>query len=130
MMQQTQQGETNKGLQMIQDSMALYDATGVRAYRAYPMSQLAEALAWSGKLSEGFECADAALRHAEQTGDAYFMPELLRLKAQLGLEAGQTDRAGAERWFAQALALARSQGAGLLEQRAAESLVQLSGARS
>jgi hypothetical protein len=88
-------------------------------------AQLAEALLISG---DG-NAAEAALREAfafvEQSGERYWLADLHRLDGQIALKQPEPDQARAEASFLQAIDIARSQEARLLELRSATDLVGL-----
>jgi predicted ATPase len=72
-----------------------------------------------------WQLIDEAFEAVEQIGDTFFLPELHRLKGELllVLHGDRQDHAAA--CFQQALTIARSQDARLLELRAATSLARL-----
>ena len=86
---------------------------------------LAEALGRAGRHAEGLNALAEARQHTESTGAAFFVPEMLRLEAELhvGLDPSRRDEA-LERFDASA-ARARAQGARALELRTLKSRAQL-----
>jgi len=88
-----------------------------------PLTQLAEALGQSGRITEGLAMIEAGIEKADPS---LFTPELLRLKGELSLLQGMSDAAeSAEAHFRQALDLAREHGTLSWELRAATSLARL-----
>jgi predicted ATPase len=79
----------------------------------------------AGNQRTAFELLDEA-RAAATAGDEHWMSAEIHRLAGEAMLAGDGDRAGAEREFHAALALARKQGAKLWELRAATSLARLS----
>ena len=73
--------------------------------------------------------AEATLREAfafvEESGERFWLAELHRLDGQIALKRPEPDRARAEACFVQAIEIARSQEALMLELRAATDLAQL-----
>jgi predicted ATPase len=95
------------------------------------LSNLAEALL----VADDLEGAEAALRDGfdfvGQSGERYWLADLHRLSGQVALQREPPDRAGAEACFLEAIEVARSQEARLLELRAATDLARLwQGART
>jgi predicted ATPase len=88
----------------------------------YPefVGAMAEGLAELGLVAEACVAVDKGLTSADQGGERFYYPELLRLKGELLLRqpTSQADP-GAERSFQTALCLARQQGTLALELRAA-----------
>ena len=73
--------------------------------------------------------AEAALQEAfafvEQSGERFWLADLHRLDGQIALKRPEPDRARAEACFLQAIEIARSQEARMLELRAATDLARL-----
>jgi tetratricopeptide (TPR) repeat protein len=104
-----------------------YLAFGGLMGRPYYFHVIAEAAAHCGRREEAERALAAALA-AAGTGERVWTAELHRLQGELALaDGGGEERA--ESCFARALAVARSQGATLLELRAAASLGRLEAAR-
>jgi class 3 adenylate cyclase/predicted ATPase len=89
------------------------------------LSNLAEALLVAGDL----DGAEAVLRDGfdfvDQSGERYWLADLHRLSGQVALRRERPDRARAEACFREAIEVARSQDARLLELRAATDLARL-----
>jgi hypothetical protein len=87
------------------------------------LTQLAEALGQSGRITEGLEVIEAGIEQAEPS---MFTPELLRLKGELSLLQGMSDAGvSAETCFRQALDVTHEHGTLSWELRAATSLARL-----
>jgi predicted ATPase len=85
------------------------------------LSALASGLAKAGQPERGQAAIDEALAQCTRTGEAWFLPELHRLKGEIALMAtGSTPEAEAA--FIQALGVARAQRASSWELRAGTSL--------
>jgi hypothetical protein len=98
---------------------------GAHALDSAFISSLAGALLGAGDVGG----AEAALRDAfafvEQSGERFWLAELHRLDGQIALKRPEPDRALAEACFFEAIDIARSQEARLLELRAATDLAGL-----
>ena len=100
------------------ESLADLSATGYEAHHGWLCGVIAERLGarGDGALALGF--AEAALTRCEATGEAWIVPELLRVKARLLGNAGRDDAAG--RILSEAFEMAGGQGASLWQSRIAE----------
>ena len=97
--------------------------------RIFPRSSalfgtLAEAFGTLGRTAEAFDLVDGLIRHADQTGEAWWKAEFLRINADLGGIAAD-GAPGAEALLKSSLDLARTQSALALELRTATSLARL-----
>jgi predicted ATPase len=106
----------------------------VRAYRhefsaglmvPQQLCHVADSYAASGLPREATRVLGEAQGLMEQHGDAYWEPELFRLKGRLALAEGQAASIEAVTAFERALRLSRERGAHLLELRAATDLARL-----
>jgi predicted ATPase/DNA-binding winged helix-turn-helix (wHTH) protein len=86
---------------------------------------LAGGLAAIGRSDEGKALIEQSLRQVETSGEMFYLPELLRVKAGLLLSVTKPDRRAAETWFNEALDLSRRQGARGWELRTARDLARL-----
>ena len=118
-------GETELGLRLMEQGLADLKASGTRAWLPYYMFLLAEAKARIGDIAQALEAANKALEVAEQTGQGFFKPELLRTQAEYLYGMKQIDAPGARSRFEGAIALAREQSAKSLEFRAVCSLARV-----
>jgi predicted ATPase len=90
------------------------------------MGGLAEGLAGLGRLDEALAVIDQAQAKADEGGECYYVPELLRIKGELLLQCEGEPPAGmAEQCFEHALVAAREQNALFWELRTALSLGRL-----
>jgi predicted ATPase len=104
-------GDTERGIELLQTW--LHDLRAQR-YELLTTSfniSLAEAIAATGRLTEGISLIDTTIRSVETNGDFCYMPELLRVKANLLLELPQPREDLADVCLAESLALSRRQGA-------------------
>ena len=93
--------------------------------RTYYLALLAEACARADRLEEGLQALAEAQEFADATGEAFWLPEIHRLKGELLLQHDPTAAQDAEACLHQALEVARRQQARSLELRAAMSLARL-----
>jgi adenylate cyclase len=112
------------GLREMRQGLDEWRARGAVSHRPYQLALLAEALGQAGRVQEGQDAVDEALRICAATGERFWEVELHRLRGEM-LPAGDE----AEACFRQALAVAGRQGARSLELRAASSLARLCRAR-
>jgi len=95
-----------------------------RTFYVVFLGGLAKALAAIGNVEEGLITIDEALGRAEHNGEAWYMPELLRIKGEVLLQR-KPNAIDAEDHFLRSLAWARRQGALSWELRSATSLARL-----
>jgi predicted ATPase len=86
---------------------------------------LAQGLAAIGRVDEGKALIEQSLRRVETSGEMFYMPELLRVKAGLLRSTVEPDLRGAETCFNESLDLSRRQGARGWELRAASDFAKL-----
>jgi tetratricopeptide (TPR) repeat protein len=86
---------------------------------------LIRGLAALGRIREGIALVDEAIKLTDTTGEASFLPELIRLKANLLLSYSPPDQGDAEAYLARSLGLSRRQGAKAWELRTATDLAAL-----
>ena len=119
------QGELGGGIALMQKSLQAISATGAEMGRPYFSALLAEALGKSGRPSEGLAEIERALAIIERDQAHFQLPEIRRLKGELLLLLPGQHTDDATACFRSAMAVARQQGAVLLELRAAASLGRL-----
>jgi predicted ATPase len=88
------------------------------------LGSLAKLTAAAGNVADGLVMIDDAVERAERSSDAWYTPELLRIKAELLLSQGEVATSEAEAYLARSLAMARGQGALSWELRSAMSLAR------
>jgi predicted ATPase len=99
--------------------------TGVRAYGAFFLGLVAEALALAGEIEDGLADLDQALARSALSGERWWDAELHRLRGDLLYRLSRPDFDHAESSFRAALSIAREQGTKGFELRAATSLARL-----
>lgn len=122
------QGDTGRGLLLVEEGLAAYKATGSRLVMPSFIAIYAECLLLSDRPEEALDLLDAALIESEQQGQHYADAELLRWsgEASLRISANSEGHAIATERFEHALAVARAQGALGFQLRAASSLARIS----
>jgi predicted ATPase len=109
--------ETKKGLD-------LYFGGGARLDRQFGLAMLAEYETEIGNLDQGFRYIDEAISQSEDGGEACYLPELYRVKANLYASMeNKIDQT--EAYLQKSLDLARQQGARWWELRVAISIAKL-----
>jgi DNA-binding SARP family transcriptional activator/predicted ATPase len=122
---QAMEGNLAGGAKLLRRGLAHWDAAGVLVTRPLLLGLLAEVEQLAGRPREALRLLDDALAQANRSGERYFEAELHRLKGESLLAVSTPRAAEAEAAFATAIAVARRQGAKLLEDRAAASLDRL-----
>jgi predicted ATPase/DNA-binding winged helix-turn-helix (wHTH) protein len=87
---------------------------------------LTEGLILSGRYNEAARVLDGTIDHCRKSGDAFALPELLRVKAGIFKARGDEGGASIEAMLQESLALSRSQGARAWELRTIMDLARLS----
>lgn len=87
---------------------------------------LAEGLILRGRYNDAERLLDGTIDHCRKSGDAFALPELLRVKAGIFKARGDGGRASIEAVLQESLALSRSQGARAWELRTTMDLARLS----
>jgi DNA-binding SARP family transcriptional activator/predicted ATPase len=123
------EGDPAGGASLLRRALARWAATGSQAARPQLLGLLAEAEQLADRPAEALRLLDDALAQVNRSGERYGEAELHRLKGESLLAVSPPQAAEAEAAFATAIAVARRQGAKLLEDRATASLVRLRAAR-
>jgi class 3 adenylate cyclase len=98
--------------------------SGARCGDSSFISRLAEALLMAGEVTPAETALQGGFAFVEQSGERFGLAELHRISGQVALKRGEPDRAWAEACFLQAIEIARSQEARMLELRAAIDLAR------
>jgi predicted ATPase len=120
-------GDPAAGAAEIREGLTEWQAQGSELGRSYFLALLSDVLSAAGRSDEALAALDRADELSTATGEGFWRPEILRLRGDLNLRAG--DPAGAEAAYRTALDVARGQQARSHELRAATSLARLSAAR-
>jgi TOMM system kinase/cyclase fusion protein len=119
------QGGGAEGILQMSQGIAAWRATGAGVLLPYYLTVLAEAYRKAGRTTEGLTVLTEAVEAGHRTGERARQAELYRLKGDLLLAVSTENHGQAEVCFAQALEVARGQGARALELRASMSLGRL-----
>jgi predicted ATPase len=122
----TTDGNQEAGIAMIREGLSRYRAAGNGVAQVRMIAVLAEAAWGLGLCDEAFELLADGMGIATSTGEAFFEPELYRVRGEFLRQRGELPAARAS--IVEALTLARAQGAIGLELRAAMSLFSLESA--
>jgi predicted ATPase len=116
---------TDAGLAKMADGLAALRATGILYHIPHRLTVRAEAFAAAGRTTEARDAIEEAVESVERTGEVWYGPETLRVKAEILQSGPNPDTASAERCLDQAVAAARAHGARFWELRAAVALARL-----
>jgi DNA-binding SARP family transcriptional activator len=125
----TADGEADGGIARMRHGLDAYRRSGQTLYMPWALSLLTRVCMGYARLDAALHAVSEAIEIVDATGQRFLQPELQRLHGEL-IVADRGDRAEAESRFAEALELARSQGAAALERRVAASLERLRSERS
>jgi predicted ATPase len=120
-------GELERGTAALRGALDDCRATGWTTFFPEFLGVLAAGLGELGDVAAGLATIAEALARAQDGGELWYVPELLRIKGELLRLQGSAERAApaAEHPFRAGLAAAREQGALSWELRAASSLARL-----
>jgi predicted ATPase len=119
-------GEFAAGLALLREALDTCAKTGWMMVTSEFQGALAEGLAGLGLGSEALLAIEQAITRADRSGEAWYLPELLRLRGELLLENnGQVSFSAAEGCFTGALERAEQQDALFWSLRAAVSIAHL-----
>jgi DNA-binding SARP family transcriptional activator/predicted ATPase len=121
----SEQGDPRTGSTEIDDGLAMMEGTGAWMLHTFFLGLRGEAEWAAGQAERALASVEEALRLVKTTGEAFYQPELHRLRGELLLVLASGDLADIERELRTALALAREQGSTMLERRALDSLRRL-----
>jgi predicted ATPase len=121
---ETASGSHEEGLEIMTRGLAEWRAVGSELGTTYFFALMAEAQRTAGRLDEAWHSLDAADEISQRTGEGWWQPEVLRLRAVLLGERGAPP-AEIERTLNSALSLARSRSASALSLRSAVTLAKL-----
>ncbi|MCB8822829.1 adenylate/guanylate cyclase domain-containing protein [Microvirga rosea] len=120
-----QQGHPAEAIVRINEGLARMDAIGTRVTHAYARGLLGEALAGTGRVSDGVRLVNQAIADVRQCHEGWCEAELLHLRGLVLRAADPTARRTAERSLLLAIEKAREQRAKAWELRAAASLARI-----
>jgi predicted ATPase/DNA-binding winged helix-turn-helix (wHTH) protein len=118
-------GEPLEGLQLLREALGTLNAERYHILTTVFYRAMAEGMLKCGQVHEACTMIDRALALAEEAGETYDRPDLLRVLAEVRLACATPDVRAAEDSLLQALYLARKQSASGWELRAAVPLARL-----
>ena len=118
-------GQADLGRAEMRRGIDDWGATGALLPVGYYLSLLAAADGEAGEPEKGLDLVTSALAASAASAEAWWKPELWRLRAELALQLPSPDEGAAEDYLHEALDLASRQSARSLELRAAASLFRL-----
>jgi class 3 adenylate cyclase/predicted ATPase len=118
------EGDLESGIALLEKGFASYRETGSGLFCGYLLALLADVNLRSRRYDRALGLCDEALAFGDRTDAHFFDPEIHRLEGECIL-ARDHDVPAAIDSFGHAVRLARSQGAGMLEMRAATRLAEL-----
>jgi predicted ATPase len=121
----THAGETEFGLKLVAEGLVAQRQFGFASWLGTILATAAAAHMQAGNLGRAHELLSEAIAHAEKSHARVLLPEIERLHAQTLLLTGQIDAPQAITRIEASAALARQQGAVMLEWRAAMALAPL-----
>ena len=115
-------GDANGGVDTLRGCLEKLHAATYEVFTTALEISLAQGLAELGRFDEGLKQIDKTIEHVETNGDFCYMPELLRVKANLVLSMPRPKTDAVENCFTQSLEWSRRQGARAWELRTATDL--------
>lgn len=119
-------GDHSAGVALLDTALSELRGINYGVYYVTSLGEFARALGSAGRVQEGLDAIDAAIRRSEANGELWCMAELLRIKAELLLQSATANGGRtAEELLSQSLVWARRQGAASWELRSALSLARI-----
>lgn len=118
-------GSFDEGFAEIVAGHAAHREMGAASYQTFTAAVLAGGLLAAGRIDEAIKVLDDGMADGNLRNERFCFVELLRLKAEACRR--RHERADAERWLLEAMALARQQQAKFFELRCAVDLCKLAG---
>jgi tetratricopeptide (TPR) repeat protein len=116
------QGDAKGGVDILRRCLEKLDAQTYEVFTTALEISLAQGLTALGQFDESITRIDKTIERVETNGDFCYMPELLRIRANLLLSMPHPTADDAENCFTQSLELSRRQGARAWELRTATDL--------
>lgn len=121
-------GETEDGMTLLRDGMAVVRKSGMALFRPFQLGLAAAAQMQCGQFEEASRSLAEALTVSERSGQRFALPEVHRLRGELGLITAR-NRESSKRALEDlesAVRVARAMGASLWEERATAALEERS----
>jgi predicted ATPase len=123
-------GEAEAGIELLRPVLDTLHAGRYELHNPTFLGTLAEGLAMTGHRDAAMIAVDDAIARVESNGQAFNLPELLRIKGTILMSAPQADLATADALFLRSIETARRQHALAWELRAATGMARLRLAQS
>jgi len=117
-------GDVEDGVKALEGGLAAYRETGAELFCPHMLGLLAEVNVRAHRFDKALACCEEALASSERSDVHFFDAEIHRLAGECILSR-DGDATSAETSFSESIALAREQGAAMLELRCAISLAKL-----
>jgi predicted ATPase/DNA-binding winged helix-turn-helix (wHTH) protein len=117
--------EADAGLDLLRNALETLRAKNQHVWTTVFTGALADGLRQTGQFEEALLTIDEEIARAKECGAAFFLADLLRVKAQILASMPRQDRGLAMNCLTEALAVAREQSALALELRSAMALARL-----
>jgi predicted ATPase len=121
----TCEGRANQGLELLEEGLSAWQATGARLWLPIFLALKAQAQAKAGRCEAALQTIEQAIAISNKTSERWAIAEVLRLKAGLLLATGRARRDEVEALFVDSLEVARRQKAHSWELRTACDLARL-----
>ena len=89
-------GEVKSGIELLRTALPRLHADRYELYASAFVAELSQGLAALGQLPEGLKVLHETIARVEPEGDAFDMPELLRLRGELEARSGDLEGCGSE----------------------------------
>jgi class 3 adenylate cyclase/predicted ATPase len=118
-------GRASDAITSFSSAIAMFRSTGATIFVPLFLSILGSAFAELRQFDQARRCIDEAMALAEASGERWFDAEIYRIAGEIELRSSERKGPNAQRYFGQALGVARAQQARSCELRAATSLARL-----
>jgi class 3 adenylate cyclase/predicted ATPase len=121
----TCEGAADQGLELLQEGLSAWQATGARLWLPIFLALKAQAFAKQGGIDAALQTIEQAIAISNETSERWAIAEVLRLKASFLLAAGRARPAEIEALLVESLEIARGQQAHSWQLRTACDLARL-----
>ncbi len=121
----TCEGTADQGLELLQEGLSAWQATGARLWLPIFLALKAQALAKQGRIDAALQTIEQAIVVVNETSERWAIAEVLRLKAGFLMAAGRARSDEIEALLVESLGIARRQKAHSWELRTACDLARL-----
>jgi predicted ATPase len=118
-------GRASDAITSFSSAIAMFRSTGATIFVPLFLSMLGSAFAEVRQFDQARRCIDEAMAPAEASGERWFDAETYRIAGEVELRSPERKSASVQRYFEQALGVARAQQVRSCELRATTSLARL-----